>query len=206
MEEHIAPSPKIKPGRAAHEKRPPKKITSTYLHNAGLAYLERFPASTAQFRRVMMQKIKRSCRFHAEQTEADCAALLEVTIQKFTDMGMLNDDLYLRGMVHSLRRRGMSGTAILTKLQMKGLSASAIRTELTAQDDENVVDGAESADLTAAIRLCARKRLGPFRQNTRKTPQQELATLARHGFGYDVAQRALNMDTREAEDVTRAAR
>jgi regulatory protein len=205
MEEHIAPPPKIKPGRAAGEKRPPKKITPTYLHNAGLAYLERFPAATAQFRRVMMRKIKRSCRFHPQTPESECVSMLDAVVQKFTDMGLLNDEMYLRGMVHSLRRRGLSAAAILMKLQMKGLTAGAIRAELASQDED--ADGGDaSADLTAALRLCARKRLGPFRQNGRKTPQQEMASLARHGFGYDVAQHALNMDTAEAEGKIRAAR
>lgn len=200
MEEHNLPPPKIKPAPAARDKRPPKKITATYLHNAGLAYLERFPAATGQFRQVMMRKIKRSCRFHKDQDETACADLLADLIRKFTDMGLLNDAGYMRGMVHSLRRRGLSAAGITAKLTAKGLSAAAIRAELSHQSEAE----GEHGDIVAALRLCARKRLGPFRQApARKTPEQELAALARYGYGYDTARQALDMTPEEAAEIIR---
>ena len=51
MEKREPPAPKKR-----------KKITLSYLENAGAYYLERFSASEAQFRKVMGQKIYKSCQ------------------------------------------------------------------------------------------------------------------------------------------------
>ena len=183
------------PQRAAVKKAPhraepkiPKKITEKYLYNSGLAYLQRFPSSVAHFKTVMGRKIDRSCRHHTDQDKTACAALLDKVAGQFTDMGYLNDELYLRGMVNSLRGRGLSARAIMMKLQQKGLAQDDIKTVLSLYDEEN-----ESDDLGAALRLCRKKRIGPYGAANVEPAQKQkwLAALARAGFSYDVAIRAL---------------
>ncbi len=181
-------------------RKPPKKITPTYLHNAGLAYLERFPTSSGHFRGVMMRKVERSCRFHADQDRAACAQMVEDVITKFREMGLLNDAAYTRGMVNSLRRRGASATAIKSKLAAKSLAADDVTQALAEHAEEGGAD-----DQGAALLHARKRRIGPFRPVAKEINRdKELAALARAGFSYDVAERALSMDPDEAEERIRS--
>lgn len=74
----------------------PKKITDTYLHNAGLFYLQRFTASRSHFYDVMMRKIKKSCTYHKNQKIEDCESLLKNLIEKFEELGLLDDKSYAK--------------------------------------------------------------------------------------------------------------
>ena len=196
MQQDILSDDEIKPAYKKRERKVPKKITESYLHNSGLAYLQRFPASTAHFRTVMKRKIDRSCRHHTEQSREDSTQMLESVIGKFQTLGLLNDEGYLRGMVTSLRRRGLSAAAILSKLSAKGLPANDIRAALGTFDSESIDE--QTGDIAAALRMARRKRLGSFRTPGKPaTPEKDLATLARAGFSYDTAKKALSFS---AED------
>jgi regulatory protein len=198
MSQDMAEPEDIKHGKPRREKKPPKKITEKYLYNSGLAYLQRFPASTPHFRRVMGRKIDRSCNYHKEQNREDCQKLLDSIVETFVRLGLLNDDAYLQGMVTSLRRRGLSTQAILSKLVMKGMAQETILKTLRAYDEDH---GAMNPDLAAAILLMRRKRIGAFRKSDDADKKKELAALARGGFGFDIAQKALSMEQDEAEHI-----
>ncbi len=191
----------IKPDRAnikslaQKERKPPKKITADYLHNAGLYYLGRFAAGSGHFRRVMARKIDRSCQFHKDQDRDACMALLTDLIDKFQRAGLIDDGAYLRGSVSSLRRRGLSARAIEARLAAKSVPQRDIRAALQADNDEKGTD-----DLAAAVRLARKKRLGTFtREGVEPQPDKAMAALARAGFDYETARRALNMQLDEAE-------
>lgn len=188
----------IKDGKPRRGKKPPKKITEKYLYNSGLAYLQRFPASTPHFRRVMSRKIDRSCNYHKDQNRETCLTLLESAIQQFERMGLLNDDAYLSGMINSLRRRGLSTQAILSRLGQKGLAQDRVVAALRGHDEDS---GVANADLAAAVLLTRRKRIGAYRKDSAADRAKELAALARAGFGFDIAQKALGLSPEEAEDI-----
>ncbi len=189
MVQDNAEKPNVNSTPAPKAKKTPKKITEKYLHNAGLAYLQRFPASSKQFEGVMRRKIKKSCNYHKEQSMEDCLTLLAASVANFTRLGLLNDEGYLRGMVQSLTRRGLSRQAIMAKLSLKGFSNEAVLTALQTRMDESTANA--NYDLIAALRHAQRKKLGPFRTKTEFDRNKELASLARAGFGYDVAEKAL---------------
>lgn len=187
------------PAKRPGTRKPPKKITPDYLHNAGLAYLQRFPTSSGNFRSVMMRKVDRSCRHHPEQDRDACAAMVENVIVKFRDMGLLNDEAYLRGMVNSLRRRGVSAMAIKAKLAAKNLPGDTIAAALSDYAENGGAD-----ELGAALLMTRKRRIGPFRPSSKEENRdKELATLARAGFSYDIAGKALSMDADEAEEKIR---
>lgn len=193
----------IKKAAPRKDKKPPKKITEKYLYNSGLAYLQRFPASTPHFRRIMSRKIERSCNYHKEQDREGSNALLDGAIATFTRMGLLNDDAYLQGMVNSLRRRGLSRQAILSKLQQKGLSSGEITRVLSSHEEES--GNALPADFAAALLLARRKRLGPFRK-IEADRNKELAAIARAGFDFETAQKILALSLTEAEEFLNTIR
>lgn len=192
----------IKKGVPRKGKKPPKKITEKYLYNSGLAYLQRFPTSTPHFRRIMGRKIDRSCNYHKDQNREECVTLLDGAVRTFTRMGLLNDEAYLQGMVNSLRRRGLSRQAILSKLQQKGLTGTDVAAALAAQDEENTE---VSADMAAGLRLARRKRLGPFRK-VEADRNKELAAMARAGFDFETAQKILSLSPDEAEEILSSIR
>lgn len=196
--QHKTDAENIKDGKSRRGKKPPKKITERYLYNSGLAYLQRFPASTPHFRRIMGRKIDKSCNYHKDQERETCIALLDSAIAQFERMGLLDDNAYLSGMINSLRRRGLSTQAILSKLGQKGLSREAILATLMNHDEQT---GVSNADLAAATLLTRRKKIGPYRRNNDADRNKELAALARAGFGFDIAQKALSLSQDEAEDI-----
>lgn len=172
----------------SRERKPPKRVTADYLHNSGLYYLQRFAASSAHFRRVMMRKIEKSCMAHPDQDKEACKALLEDVVSKFVRAGLLDDGAYLRGSVESLRRRGLSARAIEAKLAAKGVPQTQVRQALNERDGED-----DDAEFEAALRFAQRKRL-----TAKGEPAKVMAAMARAGFDYETARRALDY---KAEDL-----
>ncbi len=203
--------------KTAFKKR--KKITLSYLTNAGLYYLQRFPASKAQFRKVMMRKIDRSCKDHPDQDKDTLIPLLdEQVIPKFIDLGLINDALYSKGLASSLRRRGASTNGIVQKLRHKGLEPDDIHIALS-DIDERIEESGQHADIdldslgganfVAALTLARKKRIGPFSKTPPPDDQAEaahhrdkqMAKLARQGFSYDIVQRVITMNQDDAETL-----
>jgi regulatory protein len=189
----------VNSAKTGKPKKPPKKITEQYLRNAGMAYLERFPASTAQFERVMIRKIERSCNYHKEQSMEDCRTLLSQSITHFGRLGLLNDEAYLKGMITSLTRRGLSRQALVAKLSLKGFSRQDVEAALQMTMDEDGIGG--SYDLIAALRHARRKKLGPFRKASEFDKTKELSAFARAGFDFETAQRAIKTDLEAAQSL-----
>ena len=179
----------------------PKKITDSYLHNAGLYYLQRFSTSTENFRRVMTQKISRSCRAHEDQDINECMQMLEDLIIKFQRSGLLDDKNYAGGAIRSLRNKGESTRSILRKMQAKGIAPEVASETLQQHDSDHSING----DLTAAARYIQRRRLGVFssRDNGDRS-SKDLSSLARAGYGYEIAQKVLLMSREEIEDLLTA--
>jgi len=187
------------------EFKPPKKISEKYLYNSGLAYLQRFPASSHHFKSVMMRKIQKSCRFHEDQDIEQCRTWLDALTDKFKELALLDDEAYLKGMVTSYRRRGLSSTQISLKLSPKGYNREEVTEELHKYDTDEYGDLLEeqNGDFYAALIFARKKRLGPFDRDNRKTPEKALAAMARGGYSYDTAQKILGLSLEEAQEQIR---
>jgi regulatory protein len=185
--------------KAKKEIKPPKKISTRYLHNSGLAYLQRFPASSFHFKTVMMRKIQKSCYHHEDQNIDECTALLDELVEKFKELSLLDDNAYLKGMITSLRRRGLSSMQIGLRLQQKGYGRDDIKTELKKHDlDEYQTE--EKGDIYAALVFARKKRLGPYDIENNRPPEKALATMARAGYSYDIAKKTIEMTSEELEE------
>lgn len=169
-------------------RKTPKKISKKYLENAALYYLQRYATSAENLKRVLMRKVKRSCAFH-EMAVEEFVPIVEDLIKRYTAVGLVDDAVFARARVTSLRRKGLSKQAITAKLQAKGLSKAQIETALMEIDDEH-----EDPEITAAIAHARRKKLGPYRKIPLTDPQEkqkELASLGRAGFSYEIARHVL---------------
>lgn len=205
MEQHKSQHPNSKSQRPKKPiKKTPKRITETYLHNAGLYYLQRFSSSSGNFRRVMLNKIEKSCRAHPDQSKQNCIELLETLIKKFEELDLLNDSNYTRSQVHALRRRGKSARYIHNHLASKALSKELIDEMLKLDQNEHNQEDLKQSDIEAAFIHARKKRIGPYRRtdlNKEINLNKELANMARAGFSYEIAQKVLNT---EPQDIPQA--
>ena len=172
-------------------RKPPRRVTAQYLENAALHYLQRFASSSANLRRVLMRKVERSAQAHGtDPTEG--ARWVEELIARYQRSGLLNDVAYAEMRAASLHRRGTSTRAIREKLSAKGIGRDEADRALESLDED--VEG--DLNLTAALALARRRRLGPYRLPEKRVEfrDKDLAALGRAGFAYDIARRVVDAD------------
>lgn len=126
----------------------------------------------------------------------DLEAAVQQLVARYERSGILNDGRFAETSIRSLRQRGLAERAILHRLSAKGLEAATVREALQRVDADQ-----SQPELEAALRFVKRKRLGPHRTKaaTANDRRKDLAALARAGFSYEVAQRALAADVLEAD-------
>jgi len=199
MQHDHKPEPPKREAPSKHKRtapKPPKKITEKYLYNAGLHYLQRFPASSMHFKTVMKRKINKSCRHHKDQKQEDCLKHLDVVTKRFLELGLLDDEAYLKGMVTSYRRRGLSSRQIQSKLIQKGYKSDQITQMIKHHDHDN-----KSDEFITALIWARRKKLGPFDHLSKKNQEKTLAAFARNGFSYDISSKVMNLEIKDAEEI-----
>ena len=181
------------------EFKPPKKISEKYLYNSGMAYLQRFTASSMHFKTVMTRKINKSCRHHVEQDREECLALLDKVTERFKEMALLDDDAYLKGMITSFRRRGLSSRQIDGKLRQKGYDGDRIKSALKIHDlDEYNTE--YKGDFYAALTFARKKKIGPYDLNEKYEFDKALGVMGRAGYSFDTAQKIIKMSEEELEE------
>ncbi len=172
--------------------KPRRAVTAQSLDNAALHYLGRFASSSANLRRVLLRKVARASE-SGDEAQAG-ASLIEDLIQRYLRSGLLDDRAYAAQAAASLARRGASRFSIGGRLGQKGVARELVKAALAALDE------AGGSELAAACALVRRRRLGPYRAEGARAEwrQKDLATLARAGFGLDLARRVLAAATAEA--------
>lgn len=108
--------------------------------------------------------------------------------------------MYVRGMVGSLRRRGLSKQAILNKMRLKSVDTDTAG-EYLEECDSDFAGTEENGDFRAALIFARKKKIGPFAGAREEEFQKTLAKFARAGFSYDIANRVLTLDQSAAEDA-----
>ena len=171
--------------------KPVKRVTPQYLENSALHYLERFASSTANLRGVLMRKVQRSAQAYGDDPE-EGAGWVDALIERYVRANLLNDDTYAQMRTESLHRRGASTRAIAQKLAAKGIDRDGADKALETLRE----DVGPNVDLTAALALAKRRRLGVYRlPETRAAHRdKDMAALGRAGFGYDVARRVVDAE------------
>ncbi len=169
-------------------RRQAKPATPGYLERVALAYLERYPGSTARVRAVLERRVRRSVEERGTDPREGADAV-DAVIAKLARLGYLDDARFAASRVRSLRSRGKSARAVRAMLARQRIDAGLIDRALS--DHAEAAEG--DAELDAARALVRKKRLGPFRTVEARSGewQRDLAKLARAGFGYGVARRAL---------------
>jgi regulatory protein len=177
--------------------RQPRRISGKYLENAALYYLQRYATSAENLRRVLARKVKRSCAFH-KVPEDEFHPLIDSLIRRYQSSGLLNDTGFAEAKAATLRRQGKSRRTIEAKLKEKGLGRADIEKAIEK------AGGEDEHELAAACAHARKKKLGRWRIKPLKDPRdasKEMAAMARAGFSYDVARRALDYKGEDEDEI-----
>ncbi|MFT8474792.1 MAG: RecX family transcriptional regulator [Acetobacter orientalis] len=194
------------------------------LREAALGHLARFATTQHGLEQVLIRRIARweraALKAGADRDEvaAQLVALrpLVATIaHDMVQLGAVDDAAFARARAKRLTRSGRSGKAVQAHLAAKGVEADVREDALL-----DVVEGfsAQETELSAALVLARKRRLGPFaglprlrrvestlneeseegRQHALAERQKALGVFARSGFGRDIAEQVLDMEQEEA--------
>ena len=187
--------------------KPPKKITEQYLYNSSLYYLQRFTSSSGNLRSIMTRKIIKSCDHHEDQDIDRCKEMLENIIVRLQAEQYINDESYTKAMINSYRNKGLSEKMIKQKLSIKSIPSDLIDDKQIEIDNEiseitNSLELDISPELIAAVKMTRKKRIGCFKPESKDIERnKELSILARNGYSFDIANKALNIDLDIAERI-----
>lgn len=178
-------------GRKKRQGRAPQAVDREFLDAAALGYLNRFDATEVQLTQVLLRRAKLALARlpPAERTDEETVRCwIKELIDRYVSSGLISDRRVAEGLCRSMRARGASHRAIVEKLKAKGVKAEAAAAALAEADES-----ADEPELAAARALVRRRRLGPFREPSSRAAngQKDLARLARAGFSFEVARRAL---------------
>lgn len=115
---------------------------------------------------------------------------VEMVLYKLEKEGLLDDGDFARQWVEARANRRLGRSRIAQELRYKGIDAEQAEAALEALDEDDQLAGA------IALVEKALRRDRPD-EDPRKTANRILAMLARRGYGYDIARKAL--ETAQAE-------
>ena len=167
-------------------------FSAEHLDRVALRYLNRFDSSVANLRRVLMQELRRAQRSTVELPDAETAhKLIDELLERYQRSSLLDDARYAVAFAAAQRARGASRRLIAQKLRQRGVPAATANAALSSADCDS-----GNAELEAALKFVRKKRLGPHRpaELREEKRRRDLAALARAGFSFEVAVRALGAD------------
>lgn len=168
-----------KPARSEKQREP---LTRQQLEQAALGYLNRFDVSSSKLRQYLATRVKKAGGHEEAQ------AWIEALIERYLGNGLLDDARYARNLATQLTARGKSTRAISQKLRTRGVPGDVAEELMTTRRQEQ-----PGAELEAALAYVRKRRLGPYRSAEKRAEyrHKDLASLARQGFSFDIARRAL---------------
>ena len=174
-------------------KRGARPITATYLQNAAMLYLERYPTTAEGLRRILQRRVARA-RFAEAPVMADVDQAIDGVVKKFVAAGAIDDQAFAQTKARALHRRGASERLTRRKLELAGIDRDTLEHALTGLDQELDSDRGQR-EWQAALALARRRRLGPFRPAADRAEHRtrDLAAMARAGFDYELARKVIDL-------------
>ena len=169
--------------------------TEQRLMNKAVNYLGRYIASQQRLREVLQRFAMRKLDAH---DEAAVAQGIEAVIADCIRLGYVDDAAFAMARARSKRRGGGSALAIRRSLAEHAIDRTLVDEALAAADESS-----RDGELAAALRLAARRRIGPYfrRGHDEDTRRRHLAALARAGFSFTTARAVMDLDSPEAADA-----
>lgn len=176
-------------GSAAREEREP--LTRQKVEQMALAYVNRFDVSASKLRQHLATRVRKA------GGSDEAAAWISELVERYQGSGVLDDARFAKNLASQLTARGKSTRAIQQKLSQRGVASDVTDELMTRRRTDE-----PGADLEAARTYVRKRRLGPYRSaETRDAHRhKDLATLARQGFSFDIAKKALGPGASTDED------
>lgn len=164
--------------RPAKERRPPLPLSPARLEELALSYVARFATSAAKVEQYLVRKLRE--RGWEGERPADPRAIVE----RFVELGYVDDEAWARARGGSLLRRGYGARRVDQALGAAGID-EAIRQEVRAGEGEQ---------RRAALAFAARRRIGPWgdRPDDGAARQKQIAAMVRAGHGFDAARAVID--------------
>ncbi len=165
-----------------------KPVTQKRLMNIALYYLGRYESSADNLRRLLKRRVAKAAMKGADVPD-ESAEWIESVVAEMKRAGYVNDSRFAAMTVEKYRKAGKSERFIRQKLAQAGIDPDGQGAALSTGDSAENGD----SDLDAAMRLVAKRRIGAFRpaQDRAACRKKDLAVLARAGFSFQTAVRAL---------------
>jgi regulatory protein len=180
----MAQSWRVKPERQRNPRLP---LDEEGLERLALAYAGRYATTRARLDAYLRRKLR--------ERGWSSAALppVERLVQRFAQLGYVDDRAFAAAKASSLLRRGYGGRRV-----SQALHAAGIEEEDAAPAREEV----EAQAFAAALRFAQRRRLGPYAAAAPDRPQRDKAAAAmlRAGHPPDVVRRILGAAPGEVPD------
>jgi regulatory protein len=177
--------------KKARERRP---VNAASLAAVAVAYLNRRDASGKQLQRRLETWVVQ--RGEPPDPLAARPLIVEL-IARYERSGLVNDKRLAENITEHFRARGNSSRKIQARLSSRGLSSGVIDEVLAAEREA----GSEP-ELAAARALVRKRKLGLVRPAAERAEnrRRDLAILARAGFSFDIARRALGSGRDEDDE------
>ena len=162
-----------RPRQRNRERRPPAPLTAHKLDELALAYVARFATSAAKVEQYLVRKLRE------RGWEGDRPAEPKAIVERFVELGYIDDEAWARARSGGLLRRGYGARRVEQTLGAAGI-AEDVRAEVRA---------GEAEQRRAAIALASRRRFGPWGDGAadRDARQKQIAAMLRAGHGFDAA-------------------
>lgn len=175
-------------------------ISKSYLQGAAYRYLERYATTEANLFFILKRKVERILK----QQEQSDYNLIEIegwigeVVAVCVKHGLVDDRLYAESKLNSYTISGNSITNIKNKLHAKGVPQ-----EIISEVINKAIEKTPNINYKSAIKYVKKRRFGPFRirEPNERTPEKELAAMARAGYSYHEAIKVLKSDREELEDI-----
>lgn len=160
------------------KKRQPRPLDAAKLEELALAYVARFATSSAKLATYLKRKIRERGFDSEDDREPDIAGLIARLVERYIELGYIDDAAYARSRGEGLRQRGYGARRVEQDLRAAGID----------EDVRQDVAGTEHQGRQAAYRLAERRRFGPFGAPLdRKLREKQIAAMARAGHSFDAA-------------------
>jgi regulatory protein len=169
-----------------------KTVSEQYLRTLAEYYLLRWAASTAKLQKYLERRVKIAAE-KGRIVPEDAPQLIQNVIAQLKESGVLDDAVYAASLQKKLQARGYPQQKQRQALRNKGISA---------EDATTAVAAVESDDFTAACLYVRKRKLGRYRGfDAAEYAQKDLSALARQGFSYAQAKRALTLAAEEIDEI-----
>jgi regulatory protein len=179
----------VKPDRTRNA-RPP--LDKEGLERLALFYAGRYATSRAKLSAYLARKVKE--RGWASEGAHSAQEAIERLIERFAELGYVDDRVFASARAASLTRRGYGARRVDQALRAAGIGE---------EDAQTAREESEAGSFAAALRFAQRRRIGPYAavRADRDARRKAAASMLRAGHGIDLVRKILDASPGDVPDL-----